>query len=196
MEKGVDMSKPAIGALVLLVGSAVLGATVFREQIARAAPPITSVFVTNDVSQPVPVQQQGTADVRVTNNVLTVRELQAAPFQDHFQFTFSGTGGETVQYTVPDGRRLRIDLVTLHDLGGAPGFKHFIVTPILNGTAVDHYLASSTQASDGDVVTQPVTLYADGGTVMRFALQLSAPLGTPGSPVQIPGSFAGALEAP
>src|ERR687892_565595 len=109
MGKSGDMSKPAIGALVLLVGSAVLGATVFREQIARAAPPIKSVFVTNDVSQPVPVQQQGTADVRVTNNVLTVRELQAAPFQDHFQFTFSGTSGDTVQYTVPDGRRLRID---------------------------------------------------------------------------------------
>ena len=191
------MSGRVIAALALLVVSAILGASVLREPLARAAPPITSVFVANDASQPVPVQTQGAADVNVTNGVLTVRELQGDPFQDSFQFTFSGTSEETVLYTVPSGKRLRIDLVTLHDLGGAPGFKHFIVTPILNGTAVNHYLASSTQASDGDVVTQPVTLYADGGTVIRFALQLSAPLGTPGSPVQIPGSLAGALiEAP
>lgn len=191
------MNRAVIGALALVVVSAILGATVFREQVARAAPPITSVFVTNDASQPVPVRQEGTAEVSVTNSVLTVRELQGVPFQDHFQFTFSGTSSDTALYTVPAGRRLRIDLVTLHDLGSAPGFRHFIVTPILDGSAVNHYLASSTQANDSDVVTQPVSLYADGGTIMRLSLVLSGPLGTPGSPVIMSGSLAGALlEAP
>ena len=49
------MRKVVIPAFLLLLGSAVLGATVLREPIARAASPIQGVFVSNTASQPVPV---------------------------------------------------------------------------------------------------------------------------------------------
>jgi hypothetical protein len=53
------MRKAIIPAFLLLLGSAVLGATVLREPIARAATPIASVFVTNDSAHAVPVRSAG-----------------------------------------------------------------------------------------------------------------------------------------
>jgi hypothetical protein len=66
------MRKAIIPAFLLLLGSTVLGATVLREPLAKAAVPIASVFVTNDASHPVPVHEQGTANVNVTNSSLQV----------------------------------------------------------------------------------------------------------------------------
>jgi hypothetical protein len=79
------MKKAIIPAFLLVLGSTVLGATVLREPLARAAVPIASVLVTNDASRPVPVReqnldrdgnikvhQQGTANVNVTNSSLPV----------------------------------------------------------------------------------------------------------------------------
>jgi hypothetical protein len=76
------MKKAIIPAFMLVLASTVLGATVLREPLAWAAPPITSVFVTNDESTAIPareqnldthenikVHEQGTADVNVTNTV-------------------------------------------------------------------------------------------------------------------------------
>lgn len=54
----------AIAAL-LLVTSLVLGATVFRAEVARAAQAILPVLVTNNASQPVPVREQGTPTVGI-----------------------------------------------------------------------------------------------------------------------------------
>lgn len=50
-------------ALLVLLLSTVLGATVLREPIARAATPFTNVIVGNTTTNPVPVVQQGTEDV-------------------------------------------------------------------------------------------------------------------------------------
>ena len=79
------MKKAMIPAFLLVLGSTVLGATVLREPLAWAAPPMPSVFVANDESSPVPareqnldadgnikVHEQGTADVNVTNTSLPV----------------------------------------------------------------------------------------------------------------------------
>jgi hypothetical protein len=52
------MKKALIPAFLLLLGSAVLGATVLREPLAQAAAPIASVFVSNDTSSPIPVREQ------------------------------------------------------------------------------------------------------------------------------------------
>jgi hypothetical protein len=52
------MRRALIPAVVLLLGSSILGATALREPVARAAAPIASVFVTNDASSPVPVREQ------------------------------------------------------------------------------------------------------------------------------------------
>jgi hypothetical protein len=65
------MRKALIAALLLIFASVVLGATVFREDVAQAASNI-NVFVNNDTAHPVPVHEQGTAQVNVTNTRLPV----------------------------------------------------------------------------------------------------------------------------
>jgi len=65
-------------ALVLVCASSILGATVLREPIAYAAAKLTPVVVANDAANPVPVDQQGTSDVRVTNSSLPVQQQGTA----------------------------------------------------------------------------------------------------------------------
>jgi hypothetical protein len=65
------MRKALIAALLLMSASVVLGATVFRENVAQAASSL-NVFVNNDTAHPVPVHEQGTAQVNVTNMRLPV----------------------------------------------------------------------------------------------------------------------------
>jgi len=62
--------KALIPALLLVLGAVVLGSTVFREQIARAAAtPFQNVVVTNTNTNPVQVQQVGTSTTSVTGTV-------------------------------------------------------------------------------------------------------------------------------
>jgi hypothetical protein len=97
MSHGVTMSRAVVGTLVLLAVSAILGATVFREQIARAAPPITSVFVTNDSDNPVPIRDADRpADDPVTLSRIRVFPTTANSFVDEL-------------YTVPANKRLVIE---------------------------------------------------------------------------------------
>jgi hypothetical protein len=56
------MRRSMLAALAVVVLAVALGSTVFREGIANAAQNL-SVFVTNDASHPVPVQQQGALQV-------------------------------------------------------------------------------------------------------------------------------------
>jgi hypothetical protein len=65
-----------VAALVAV--SSILGATVLREPIAYAAEKVTPVFVTNNDANPVPVEQQGTSDVRVTNASVPVQQQGTA----------------------------------------------------------------------------------------------------------------------
>ena len=65
-------------ASLVVVLSAILGATVLREPIAVAASPFTNVIVGNTTANPVPVAQQGTADVKVTNSTLSVQQQGTA----------------------------------------------------------------------------------------------------------------------
>jgi len=62
---------------LVLSCSAVLGATVFREQVAQAARTIMAVEVVNTVSEPVPVRQQGTVDANLTNTRIRVAPTAA-----------------------------------------------------------------------------------------------------------------------
>src|SRR5215210_7228978 len=79
------MRKPVLAALLLVVGSLVLGGTVLHEPIAKAASPFTNVIVGNTAANPVPVavqdldannnirvHEQGTASVNVTNSSFPV----------------------------------------------------------------------------------------------------------------------------
>src|SRR5262245_51054513 len=63
------MRKAFIGAFLLVLGSVLLGGTVFAEPIANAAKTFDTVLIGNDSTQPAPVSQQGTANVAVTGAV-------------------------------------------------------------------------------------------------------------------------------
>lgn len=64
------MRKALIPALLLVVAAIVLGSTVFREQIARAATtPFQQVLVQNTSTNPVPVTQVGTSTTSVSGPV-------------------------------------------------------------------------------------------------------------------------------
>jgi hypothetical protein len=67
-----------IGALLLIGVGVVLGATVFRADIAQATGLAQAVTVANTTNNPVPVQQQGTASVNVTNTSVPVHEQGTA----------------------------------------------------------------------------------------------------------------------
>ena len=64
------MRKALIPAFLLVVAAIVLGSTVFREQIARAATtPFQQVVVQNTSTNPVPVKQVGTSTTSVSGTV-------------------------------------------------------------------------------------------------------------------------------
>jgi hypothetical protein len=68
--KGETVRKALIPAFLLLLGAAVLGSTVFREQIARAAAtPFQNVVVTNTATNPAQVHQVGTSTTSVSGTV-------------------------------------------------------------------------------------------------------------------------------
>jgi hypothetical protein len=65
-------------AVLLLVGGMLIGGMVFRAPLADAAQAVLQVNVVNPTTSPVPVRQQGPADVNVTNGSLAV----TVPAQD------------------------------------------------------------------------------------------------------------------
>jgi hypothetical protein len=125
-------------ALLVLLLSAVLGATVLREPIAYAASPFTNVIVGNTADNPVPVAQTGTANVNVTNADATgnikVHEQGTASVQavDQTQLVlaraFAGNADNTVD--VSAYREIRVNAnvdncaqpatVFIKSLGGSP----------------------------------------------------------------------------
>lgn len=122
------MRKSAFAAL-LVVGAVFLGATVFRAQVAAAAPAILNVFVTNDSSNPVPVSVQGTSSVQVAD--------ERTPFERRFDLVLDdGDFGDAEGFTVPDGKRLVVEFISarvtlplgqtpsifVNSLSGATGF--------------------------------------------------------------------------
>jgi hypothetical protein len=146
------MRKAVTGAVVLVLTSLVLGATVLREPLARAAAPIASVFVTNDSANPVPVREQnvdasgsvkvheqGTAAVRSANEEFAVTK----------NFSDNGPSCIGTLLTVPAGKQLVVEWVGavldssanlplgyLYRVGGTPYNVVFTFQHHASGTAV------------------------------------------------------------
>ena len=95
------MRKAVFVAFLLMLGSAVLGATVLHEPFAWAATPFQNVIVANTDDMPVPVKQQGsialtgTADVNVTNSSLSVTPQPPVTEGGNF---FQADGGQTANF--------------------------------------------------------------------------------------------------
>src|SRR5437588_3826786 len=96
---GGDMRRAMIPATVLVLTSVILGATVFRAQVTRAADKLQLVFVTNDAANPVPVT--------------SVAGRQAFAFFKNDSFG-STEDSHVVKFTVPTGKRLVIQSVSIN----------------------------------------------------------------------------------
>jgi hypothetical protein len=114
----------AFGALLLVGVGVVLGATVFRSDIAQATGLAQAVVVSNTASQAVPVREQnldngnikvheqGTARVRSDEEEVSVST----------RLTSEGFACEGVLYTVPAGKRLVVEYIAGQVIatGGSP----------------------------------------------------------------------------
>jgi hypothetical protein len=98
------MRKAALSCLLLLLASAILGATVFREQIAQAAEKIT----TSD--QPVPVA--GTVTLGGTTSVEVADDRE--PFEKRIDASADpGDFVERASFTVPAGKQLVVEFMSV-----------------------------------------------------------------------------------
>jgi hypothetical protein len=108
--------------VIVLVLSGVLGATVLREPIAYAASPFQNVIIGNDATKPVPVTQQGAADVQGT-----VSTRLAAPESPWFASEVLAHYASDVDHAFiagPSGaiNLTHVDVATFPDaVGQAPG---------------------------------------------------------------------------
>ncbi len=157
------MRRAVIPVVVTLLAAVLLGATVFREQLASAADKVQSVFVTNDASHSIPVTS---AD---------------DPGRQAFAFfksdSWDALDSHDVSFTVPAGKRLVIEAVSISGLLDTHGQKMLTaaVQAHVNGQLEDYFMTptftgTSTSGRDVYVASQQTTVYADGGTdVLLFA---------------------------
>jgi hypothetical protein len=172
-KRGGQMKNALVTTLLLLLGSTILGATVLREPLARAAVPIASVFVTNDPSSPVPVREQnldangnekvheqGTANVRVVDSSLLTTAPQGA--RQTFDSAPVAAVGSDLSLVFPAGP-INASLITLTSMRGAgyvllsneSGSNRLlfdtdggnVVLPLVQPLTIDRILVSCPQGS-------------------------------------------------
>lgn len=167
----------AILAVVILAGP-IMGA---REALAKND---KEVIVVNDVAQAVPVQIQGTADVYVVNRaaVEAVQKTQFVTFASGSAFS-----GEATLYTVPAGKRLVIDSVTIaSNLTGASQQLMHVLFSVTNDDIVPYTIS-----------VQPVAegLFAQtGANVFRKTVAITA-YAAPGTAVTAIGTRDGTIDS-
>jgi hypothetical protein len=156
------MKKALIPALLLLLGSTILGATLLREPLANAARLAQSVVISNTPDQAVPVREQnldgdknikvheqGTANVRVVDGdgaILTVAPLDAR--QTFFVPEIAPPGGSDA--TVFPNGPVDASLISLTSMRGTG----YVLLGVESGTLL------SFDTDGGNVVlplTQPLT---------------------------------------
>jgi hypothetical protein len=166
------MRRIEISSVVLLLCSCVLGATVFREQVAQAAQAILPVKVTNTAAEAVPVT--GTVSV---NGAVQVSSPTTLPYQKTIHFNQSET--TCTQFVcevdfpaVPAGKRLVVTFASAVyglnpggtgasvELGINSSFSQPSILLPAQRTGFDTYLASA-----------PVTFYVNGGDTPTMGLQ-------------------------
>ena len=101
------MRRAVVFCVLLLVGSAVLGATVFREEVANAAQAILPVKVMNAAAEPVPVALEGTALVQDADEREPFETRLDADADDGFYAASDG-------FTVPAGKRLVVEFIAVN----------------------------------------------------------------------------------
>jgi hypothetical protein len=166
------MRRIAISSGVLLLCSCVLGATVFREQVAQAAQAILPVKVVNTANEAVPVT--GTVWV---NGAVQVSNPSTVPYQETVHFNQSAT--TCTQFvcdvdfpTVPAGKRLVVTFVSA-TYGLSPNGTLASVELGINSSFNEPSILLPTQRAGFDtyIASGPVTFYVDGGDKPTIDLQ-------------------------
>jgi hypothetical protein len=140
----------------------VLGATAFRKQVAQASDKVQSVFVTNDASHPVPM----------TSADEPGRQAFAFFKSDSWE---SGEDSHFVSFTVPAGKRLVIEAVSISGSRDTHGQKMLTaaVQAHVNGQFEDYFMTPTftgvnTSVRDVYIASRQTTIYADGGTDVKL----------------------------
>jgi hypothetical protein len=162
-----------IGALLLIGVGVIVGATVFRTDIAQATGLAQSVTVDNTSANPVPVREQnldGNGNVKVREQGTVRVDAASTPARDAFERELViHTLDEC--FTVPTRVRLVIQEVSgtaLVDTGESSGWViqvafgsnpnvHFYFTP-------DTRLPGEGPGFEQLLFSEPTTIYADGGS--------------------------------
>ena len=171
------MRQPAlIGALLLVTVGIVLGATVFRTDIAQATGLAQSVTVNNTTTNPVPVREQnldggnikvheeGTAKVDVQN-----LPPAQTPYQIDISCLYQGHGFCRDSATVPDGKQFVIQTVSGWGYHAIAYFEldlvgQTLVSYYFPGTEVNNQNIQAESVLDA----RQVTLYVASGTEINF----------------------------
>ena len=167
------MRKAILSSALLLLMSAVLGATVFREQVAQAAQAILPVRVMNSPTEPVPVQ--GTVSI---NGAVQVAAAAAdVPYQETVHFnqgpaTCTQFVCEATFATVPAGKRLVVTFVSAV-YGLSPGGTLASVELGINGSFSRPSILMPAEKSGFDtyIASGPVTFYVPAGDNPTLGLQ-------------------------
>jgi hypothetical protein len=155
---------------------------------------VTSVLITNTgTSQAVPVHEQGTASVTVTNTVPTKASdnpaFQPAEETEAFTLTPGATGGGGTVYTVPAGKRLVIETASV--VAQLPTTQRAIANLLINlagatghtGPGIGVFMfPMELQFDNGTTALSAGTLgshmYADAGTTVDVSVGRSDGTGT------------------
>jgi hypothetical protein len=156
------MRRVAFLSVLLLITGVMLGGTVFHDPVASVAAAVDkTVFVTNGVDHPVPV----------TSSDDPARQAFAFFKNDSWD---SGDDSHSVVFTVPAGKRLVIQAVSIQALLDPNGQQLItaVVQAVVNGQIEDYLMApiftgKATIGLNVYTVSQPTTIYADGGTEVR-----------------------------
>jgi len=154
------MRKALIPALLLVLVSVVLGATVFREQVAQAAATLMVREQNLDANGNIKVHEQGTATV----------DAATGPAQQAMQKRLFPTVSELACFTVPSGRRVVIEEVSgLGELstGQNSAWGMFATVGGLQAKysfGADGRTPTTNPDREFIVFSEPTTIYADGGT--------------------------------
>jgi hypothetical protein len=134
-------------ALLVLLLSAVLGATVLREPIAYAASPFQNVIVENTDANPVPVRATEPVSVQATEPVPVNASLwQGTPYVGAaLRITLSSFGCATLSPAVPEGKTLY----------ATRAITNFNVAPGRSGSAILEFTPLGGSVDFIDLPTHP-----------------------------------------
>lgn len=169
------MRRVLVSLLLLVLCASVLGATVFRSDVASASEKISSTFVSNDAANPVPMVEQ--------------KPTAGDPGRSAFAYFESSEWGNSssphAEFTVPAGKRLVIESVSVQaDLPTGQNMLSAAVQAQVNGKLQDYFMAPTFTGLErlnlnrNYVASQQTTLYADAGTTVSvFAIRDSIATG-------------------